>query len=79
VSESGIGVLLVEQHVEQVLDVSDRAYVMRRGEIVLEGSAAHVLERIDDLESTYLSAVGDPATNGSSAQSSDGGMNGEHI
>jgi len=69
-SERGIGVLLVEQHVEQALDVADRAYVMRRGEIVLEGTATHVLTRIDDLESSYLSAVGDPGSDRSTRSAS---------
>ncbi len=32
--ERGVGVLLVEQHVRQALEVADRVYVMQRGRIV---------------------------------------------
>lgn len=52
--EDGIGVLLVEQHVTQVLRIADRAYVMRRGSIVFGGDAAHVSERIRDIEDSYI-------------------------
>jgi branched-chain amino acid transport system ATP-binding protein len=47
-------VLLVEQTVEMALAVSDRAYVMRQGRIVMDGSAAHVGRHRDLLESHYL-------------------------
>ncbi|HET6509034.1 MAG TPA: ATP-binding cassette domain-containing protein [Baekduia sp.] len=52
--EDGIGVLLVEQHVTQVLRVADRAYVMRRGRVVLSGDAADVSARVTELESSYI-------------------------
>jgi branched-chain amino acid transport system ATP-binding protein len=51
-------VLLVEQHVEQALQTSDRAYVMLHGRVVLEGLSAQLLERRDLLEASYL---GEPA------------------
>ena len=35
-----MGVILVEQHVRQTLAIADRVYVMRGGQIVLEGAAA---------------------------------------
>jgi branched-chain amino acid transport system ATP-binding protein len=54
--EDGIGVLLVEQHVTQVLRVADRAYVMRRGEVALSGSAADVAARVSELEDSYIAA-----------------------
>lgn len=39
---SGVSVLLVEQNAEAALRISDRAYVMERGEIVLEGRSSEV-------------------------------------
>ena len=53
-SETGAGVLIVEQHVHLALEVCDRAYVMSHGEIVLEGSADELLERQDLLEASCL-------------------------
>ena len=52
--ETGIGVLLVEQHIHMALTVADRAYVMNHGEIVLEGSGAELSTRRDLLEASYL-------------------------
>ncbi len=53
-SETGAGVLIVEQHVHLALEVADRAYVMSHGEIVLEGSAGELAKRQDLLEASYL-------------------------
>ncbi|HPB45367.1 MAG: ABC transporter ATP-binding protein [Microthrixaceae bacterium] len=52
--EQGIGVLLVEQHIRQALEIADRAYVMERGRIVLSGTAAEVSEQIGKVQSAYL-------------------------
>jgi branched-chain amino acid transport system ATP-binding protein len=46
--------------VTQVLRVADRAYVMRRGEVVLSGKAADVAARVNELEDSYI-AAGVPA------------------
>jgi branched-chain amino acid transport system ATP-binding protein len=56
---NGIGVLLVEQHVNQALRYADRVYAMRRGRVVLQGAAAEVGARLRDLEGLYLSADDD--------------------
>jgi branched-chain amino acid transport system ATP-binding protein len=52
--ERAIAVLLVEQHTPMALSVADRAYVMRRGEIALEGEASELRDRRDLLEASYL-------------------------
>lgn len=56
-ARKGVGVLVVEQHARKALDYVDRAYVMRRGEIVLEGTAEELRNRIDEIESSYFTAT----------------------
>jgi branched-chain amino acid transport system ATP-binding protein len=66
----GIGVLLVEQHVRHALRVADRVYVMRRGQIVLQGAAGDVEDRLSEayLVGTELDAIqGDPQRSSSRA------------
>ncbi|HET6509982.1 MAG TPA: ATP-binding cassette domain-containing protein [Baekduia sp.] len=52
--QDGVGVLLVEQHVEKALRVADRAYVMSRGRVVLSGRADEVRQRLHEVEDAYL-------------------------
>jgi branched-chain amino acid transport system ATP-binding protein len=47
-------VIIVEQHVHKVLAVADRAYVLRRGAVVLHGDVAE-LRKGNRLEEAYLS------------------------
>ena len=54
--DEGIGVVLVEQHVELALAVSDRALVLNHGRVVLSGSAAELLEDRSRLEAAYFGA-----------------------
>jgi len=54
----GMGVLLVEQQVRLALKVSDRAYVMRRGEIVMEGTSEEVQQASHLIEASYLDKEG---------------------
>jgi branched-chain amino acid transport system ATP-binding protein len=54
--DEGIGVLLVEQHVELALAVSDRAVVLNHGVAVLEGDAKDLLAHRDRLELAYFGA-----------------------
>lgn len=56
-------VVLVEQHVEVALEISDRAAVVQRGRIVMEGTAEEVRGRYDELEAAYL-GVGEAAAEG---------------
>jgi branched-chain amino acid transport system ATP-binding protein len=54
-SRQGQAILLVEQQVRTALGLADRAYVLRRGKVVMSGIARNLLERIDEIESQYLS------------------------
>jgi branched-chain amino acid transport system ATP-binding protein len=52
--ERRVGVLLVEQQVQQALGVADRVYVMARGEILLSGTSAEVERDLAKVEAAYL-------------------------
>jgi ABC-type branched-subunit amino acid transport system ATPase component/branched-subunit amino acid ABC-type transport system permease component len=52
--QDGMGVLLVEQHAGQALAVSDRAYVLHRGRVVLESSSAELRDDLGALERIYI-------------------------
>lgn len=43
-SEQGTTTLLVEQNVHLALEISDRAYVLERGKVILEGDAKRLLD-----------------------------------
>ena len=49
----GLTILLVEQNVSKALEIADRAYVMRLGRIVAEGTAAQIAAA-SDLKAIYL-------------------------
>jgi branched-chain amino acid transport system ATP-binding protein len=49
----GRTMLVVEQNSTRILGVADRAYVMRTGEVVVEGAARELLER-NDLFDTFV-------------------------
>jgi branched-chain amino acid transport system ATP-binding protein len=53
-ADRGVGVLLVEQQVRNALEVADRAYVLKRGRVVIEGTAAELRAREAEIESSYL-------------------------
>lgn len=46
-SETGVAVLLVEQHAREALAISDRAYVLAAGKVALTDRASSLLERPD--------------------------------
>jgi branched-chain amino acid transport system ATP-binding protein len=56
-ASDGMSVLLVEQHARQALEVADRAYVLLRGAIELEGTGAELLARLPEIERTYLGGL----------------------
>lgn len=49
----GMTLLIVEQNATRMLQVSDRAYVLRSGELVVEGKSEDLLER-EDLFDTFI-------------------------
>jgi branched-chain amino acid transport system ATP-binding protein len=53
-ASQGVGVLVVEQQVHTALAISDRAYVLQRGKIVLEGKSDRLLANLDEIEHRYL-------------------------
>jgi ABC-type branched-subunit amino acid transport system ATPase component len=52
--EYGVAVLLVEQHVAEVLRYADRVYVMRRGRVEISGEPRELASRLSDVEDSYL-------------------------
>jgi branched-chain amino acid transport system ATP-binding protein len=54
--ENGITILLVEQNIRRALHLAQRAYVLRHGEIVMEGRSADLLSAGDMLKH-YLGAM----------------------
>jgi branched-chain amino acid transport system ATP-binding protein len=57
IRKRGITVLLVEQNVFEALEVSDRAYVLQSGSVVLEGPGRELLDS-DLVRKAYLGATG---------------------
>ena len=53
IRENGTTVLLVEQNARKALDVSDRAYVLANGEVVMEGKSSD-LAKNEDVSKAYL-------------------------
>jgi branched-chain amino acid transport system ATP-binding protein len=53
-AEQGIGVLLVEQHVQLALSWADRAYVLAGGQVRSSGTATELKERWAEVQASYL-------------------------
>jgi branched-chain amino acid transport system ATP-binding protein len=49
----GRTIVLVEQNIFQALQISNRAYVIKSGEIMMEGNAKELLAR-EDIKEAYL-------------------------
>lgn len=52
-NDEGVSFLIIEQNARRALEVSDRAYVMDQGEVVLSGASEELLEN-RDIERLYL-------------------------
>lgn len=59
-----MAVLVVEQHVRMALAIADRAVLLRRGRVVLEGSAAELGDQLEAVEAGYLGDAGDASNDG---------------
>jgi branched-chain amino acid transport system ATP-binding protein len=53
---AGVTMVLVEQNAKLALDIADRAYVLRTGEVSLAGSAAELRADADRVAQAYLGA-----------------------
>jgi branched-chain amino acid transport system ATP-binding protein len=53
IAESGVTVLLVEQHINRALELADRAYVLEEGSIALSGPADEMAEN-EHVRKLYL-------------------------
>ena len=58
--DQGLTILVVEQNVRQVLEISDYAYVVESGRIVMEGKGGELLNNSSLVES-YLGVANEPA------------------
>ncbi|MCY4515875.1 MAG: ABC transporter ATP-binding protein [Acidimicrobiaceae bacterium] len=75
--DQGRTLLVVEQNAARMLEVSDRAYVLRSGEVVASGTGQQLSQR-DDLFDTFVGSVvapveGSPVTGAHAPHGSGGG------
>ena len=61
-ADDGLGILVVEQHVEQVLQVADRVLVLARGRISFEGVPADLAGQRERLAAAYLGGTSEAAS-----------------
>ncbi|HET6950058.1 MAG TPA: ABC transporter ATP-binding protein [Acidimicrobiales bacterium] len=62
--DTGVAVVLVEQHVEAALGVADRALVLVHGDVALSATATELLADTSAIERAYLGTAPTPATRG---------------
>ncbi|MBV9661702.1 MAG: ATP-binding cassette domain-containing protein [Acidimicrobiales bacterium] len=54
VRETGMSVILVEQHMSAMSKVADRVYIMQEGRIMLELPQAEIMSRGEEIRTVYL-------------------------
>ena len=57
VVRDGLAAIIVEQHVDQILQIASRAYVLSQGQMVLSGTGEWMRSQTEELERAYLSSV----------------------
>ncbi|MGO9356337.1 MAG: ABC transporter ATP-binding protein [Xanthobacteraceae bacterium] len=60
ITEAGVGILLIEQFTTLALRLSRHAYVLERGRVVYDGSAAELRDHPEILHSAYLAGGNKP-------------------
>ena len=65
-ADAGVGVVLVEQHVSQVMKIADVVCVLRQGEVVLSGTRDEAAGRLADIQASYFALPQPPHSNGAS-------------
>jgi ABC-type branched-subunit amino acid transport system ATPase component/branched-subunit amino acid ABC-type transport system permease component len=60
-ADRGVGVILVEQQVNRALDIADRVYILRRGEVEFEGTPDEIRADRSRIQDAYLSSASPPA------------------
>jgi branched-chain amino acid transport system ATP-binding protein len=68
INSGGTTVLLVEQYVNLALKVAQRAYVLEKGAVALEGSAKDLLDNSDIVRAMYLGQGAQPNGDGASTR-----------
>jgi branched-chain amino acid transport system ATP-binding protein len=53
-TQTGTGIVVVEQHVALLLEIADRAYLLRQGRVTFDGTAAELSARPELVEAGYL-------------------------
>jgi branched-chain amino acid transport system ATP-binding protein len=56
--ETGLAVLLVEQHLSLALEIADHAVVLHKGAAAIRGTRAELQERRHEIESSYMGGAG---------------------
>ena len=59
-ADAGVGVVLVEQHVSQVMKIADKVCVLRHGEVAFSGARDEAAGRLSDIEASYFASPASP-------------------
>jgi branched-chain amino acid transport system ATP-binding protein len=56
-ADDGVAVVLVEQHVRKALEVADRVYVLKQGQVLLHNTATEARNNLRAIEDLYLTTA----------------------